>query len=102
MERIDWREGSLVFELKKQKFKERKLVEVFDEFGKIKVFKTSKKIKVVHQFESFVNTVEGKIENLRINQIAITWSEKERKIKIFINGKKIAENIFDVPISYIG
>lgn len=102
MEKIDWREGSLVFELKKQKFRERKLLEVFDELGKIKVFKTSKKIKVIHQFENYVNSVEGEIKNLKINQVAITWSERERKIKIFVNGEKIAENIFDLPISYIG
>jgi hypothetical protein len=102
IDRIDWFEGSVAFKLTKQKFEKRKILEICDKRGKLKVFKFKEKIKVVHEFENCTNMVEANVKNLIIKDIMITWSDYDKKIKLFVNGGKIAEDSFFLKPSYIG
>lgn len=102
VDRINWFEGTVSFRLTKRKFERIKILEISDKKGKLKVLKFKKKIRVIHEFESCTNTVEANVENLPIRQIAITWSDLDKKIKLFVNGKKIAEDSFFLRPTYIG
>ena len=102
VDRIDWFEGALEFALTKQKFAKAKILEVWDKTGKLQVFKYKRKMKVVHRFEDNITEMEVKISNLKINKVAISWSASDKKIEMFINGKKIAEQEFFLKPSYIG
>ena len=101
-QKINWFEGTLEFKLTKQNFPKAKILEVFDERGKIEIFKYKRILKAVHKFENSINEIKVDVKDLKIKHVAITWSSNERKMKIFINGKKLAENQFYLKPLYIG